>query len=247
VSSDGTPTVTTFRERLGQFEIDVVKDIEQHTRGQAQNPAWRAMRYGMLTASNFHRICEAVEKGHCPQSLLKTILSKYKINSSVPSLNWGLKKERVARELYARASRSTHKKVVVEEKGLYVMSDYPFIGCSVDGIISCKCHGKKVFEIKCPFSSRHLHPKEVAVQKGCSIVGNISVVTDKSEYYHQMQGQMGIYGIPCCDLVIYTEKGIHVSHLQFDEKFFCDMIMKMNVFFDQYLFQHLLADVTNME
>jgi hypothetical protein len=59
------------------------------------------------------------------------------------------------------------------------MSDYPFIGCSVDGIISCKCHGKKVFEIKCPFSSRHLHPKEVAVQKGCSIVGNTFVVTEK--------------------------------------------------------------------
>lgn len=68
------------------------------------------MRYVMLTASDFHRICEKVEKNHCPQSLLKTITSQYNTNLSVPSLDWGLKIEKVARELYARPSRSTHKK-----------------------------------------------------------------------------------------------------------------------------------------
>lgn len=56
---------------------------------------------------------------------------------------------------------------------------------------------------------------------------------------------MGIYGISCWDLVIYTQKGIHVSQLDFDEKFFSDIVMKMKEFFDKYLFQHLLADVTN--
>lgn len=93
-------------------------------------------------------------------------------------------------------------------------------------------------------SSVHIHPREVAIRKGCVIIGNKSLVTEKSEYY-QMQGQMGIYGISCCDLVIYTEKGIHVSQLDFDEKFFSDIVMKMKEFFDKYLFQHLLADGTN--
>lgn len=56
---------------------------------------------------------------------------------------------------------------------------------------------------------------------------------------------MGIYGISCCDLEIYTEKGIHVSQLDFDEKCFSNIVMKMKEFFDKYLFQHLLSDVTN--
>nr|XP_034325261.1 uncharacterized protein LOC105329320 isoform X3 [Crassostrea gigas] len=245
VSGNRTPTAAQFREELGHFTPEVIKDIEHCTRGQAENPTWKAYRYGMLTASYFHRICKAVEKGSCPQSLLKSIMSKYDTDIHVPALEWGLKKEKVACDLYTRANRSVHKRVVVEKRGLYIMSDYPFIGCSVDGIFTCRCHGKKIIEIKCPYSLRHMHPREVAIQKGCVIIGNKSLVTEKSEYYHQMQGQMGIYGISCCDLVIYTEKGIHVSQLDFDEKFFSDIVMKMKEFFDKYLFQHLLADVTN--
>lgn len=211
VSGNRTPTAAQFQEELGHFTPEVIKDIEHCTRGQAENPTWKAYRYGMLTASYFHRICKAVEKGSCPQSLLKSIMSKYDTDIHVPALEWGLKKEKVACDLYTRANRSVHKRVVVEKRGLYIMSDYPFIGCSVDGIFTCRCHGKKIIEIKCPYSLRHMHPREVAIQKGCVIIGNKSLVTEKSEYYHQMQGQMGIYGISCCDLVIYTEKGIRFT------------------------------------
>lgn len=119
------------------------------------------------------------------------------------------------------------------------MNDYPFIGRSVDGIFSCRCHGKKIIEIKCPYSLRHMHPREVAIQKGCVIIGNKSLVTEKSEYYHQMQGQMGIYGISC------SLKKVYDLQLDLDEIYFSDIVMKMKEFFDKYLFQHLLADVTN--
>lgn len=77
VSGNRTPTAAQFREELGHFTPEVIKDIEHCTRGQAENPTWKAYRYGMLTASYFHRICKAVEKGSCPQSLLKSIMSKY--------------------------------------------------------------------------------------------------------------------------------------------------------------------------
>ncbi|KAK3083939.1 hypothetical protein FSP39_005662 [Pinctada imbricata] len=222
--------VDSFREHLGQFSQDIVNTIEKDTRGQFQNSTWKTMRYGMLTASNFHKICNAVDRRHCPPSLLNSILSKYETDLEVPSLQWGRKKEPVARDLYTRASRINHKKAMVEEKGLYVMNDCPFIGCSVDGIFSCKCHGMKILEIKCPYSTRNLHPKEVAIQKGCCIDGNKSVVTENCDYYHQLQGQMGLYGIPSCDLVIYTQKGIHVSHLEFNKIFFNEMMKKLQLF-----------------
>lgn len=242
--SVSNPTAETFIESLGKYAPDVVKDIESSTRGQSENQVWKVMRYGRLTASNFYRICEAVDRHHCPPSLLKTIMSKYETDVEVPALQWGRRKEEVARDLYTRSCRSIHKKVQVEEKGLYLMNDFPYIGCSVDGIFSCKCHGKKVIEIKCPYALKHMHPKEVALQKGCITVDNKSVVSEKSDYYHQMQGQMGIYGIHTCDLVIYTQKGIHVSQVEFDEAFFNNMLKKISIFFHQYLFKHLLQDVT---
>ena len=35
-------------------------------------------------------------------------------------------------------------------------------------------------------------------------------LTKESEYYNQVQGQMGIYGYHLADLVIYAKLGIHV-------------------------------------
>lgn len=79
-------------------------------------------------------------------------MSKYDTDIHVPALEWRLKKEKVACDLYTRANRYIHKREVVEKRGLYIMSDYSRIGCSVDGIFTCRCHGKKIIEIKCPYS-----------------------------------------------------------------------------------------------
>ena len=50
------------------------------------------------------------------------------------------------------------------------------------------------------------------------------VVTENCEYYHQMQGQMGIYGINQSHLVLYTKKGICVARADFNHDFFQRML-----------------------
>jgi hypothetical protein len=111
-----------------------------------------------------------------------------------------------------------------------------FIGCSIDGLFTCKCHDSIIIEVKCPFALRDEDPKDVCLKKGCVIdeKGRI-VVTEISEYYHQMQGQMGIYNIHQSNLIIYTKKGICVAHANFDPHFFQSMISKLESFFKQHV------------
>ena len=52
-------------------------------------------------------------------------------------------------------------------------------------------------------------------------------------YYAQVQGEMDITGRKWCDFIIYTEKGINVEHIDFDQDFWDkDLLPKLVEFFD---------------
>lgn len=55
-----------------------------------------------------------------------------------------------------------------------------FIGCSVDGLFTCKCHGSTIIEVKCPFSSRDEDPKHVCLKKGCVFNENGEIVVTEN-------------------------------------------------------------------
>lgn len=210
---------------------DNIAHIESCTVEQSDNKTWHELRKGRLTASNFYRVCKAVDANNCPLSLSKTILGDYgEINA--PSLVWGKKKEKAALQLFMRVCRQSHVKPFLSKKGLRIHHSMNFIGCSVDGLFTCKCHGSTIIEVKCPFSSRDEDPKHVCLKKGCVFNENGEiVVTENCEYYHQMQGQMGIYGINQSNLVLYTKKGICVARADFDHDFFQRMLNKLDTFF----------------
>jgi len=52
-----------------------------------------------------------------------------------------------------------HKDSAVNKSGLLIDREYPCIGASPDGIVTCECCGKGVLEIQCPYKF-----KEVALQ-----------------------------------------------------------------------------------
>ena len=124
----------------------------------------------------------------------------------------------------------------------------PFLGCSVDGIVSCKCKSEnhtKLIEIKCPYVLREKTPKDAAKQKFCILDEETSrwVVTPQCPYYCQIQGQMGLYGYSECDLVIYTNHGIHVSTAKFDQSFYDSMLKKLAKFHLKHLVPYLLTQL----
>jgi len=60
-------------------------------------------------------------------------------------------------------------------------------------------------------------------------------VTEDCPYYAQIQGQLGLYGYSECDLLIYTEKGIHISTAKFDEQYYSEMLTKLHKFYSTYV------------
>ena len=64
---------------------------------------------------------------------------------------YGIENEGVAKTHYIDKI-SAHESLTVEDCGLFINPVIPWIAASPDAILSCKCHGKGVLEIKCPHS-----------------------------------------------------------------------------------------------
>lgn len=95
---------------------------------------WILARTFLLTASNFAVICKKRDT-RPPENLIKHLRSCRLRLATVPSLNHGRKHEAKARRCYAEQH---HKNVSVSFKnvGLIISSLFPFLGASVNGIIS---------------------------------------------------------------------------------------------------------------
>lgn len=103
----------------------------------------------------------------------------------------------------------------------------PFTACSINGLVSCSCHSNKLIEISCPFSLRNKHSKKAAEMKGCILENGIWHVTADEPYYHQIRGQLGIYGLQQRDLNICTTKGCVVIPVYYDDNFFQMVVSKL--------------------
>ena len=50
--------------------------------------------------------------------------------------------------------KEEHTDLTVHDSGLLINPNWPFIGASPDGVVSCACCGKGTLEIKCPYCHR---------------------------------------------------------------------------------------------
>ena len=220
-----------------------VSDIMEATHGQSENKLWYLVRKGLLTASIFSKANHYIDKqAEPPASFMKIIMgeNQYQEQYLPAPLKWGRNKEPIARMMYQRLHRRNHFSLKVLEKGFLLSKEYPCLGCSVDGVITCKCkppHPDKLMEIKCPFACRDMTPKEAAIEKNISYNKQTHQweVTSKCPYYAQIQGQLGLFGLTECELVIYTRHGIHISKAIYNHEFFTEMVQKLLLFHEKYV------------
>ena len=99
------------------------------------------------------------------------------------------------------------------------------MGASPDGAVYDPSHKDAPFgfvEIKCPYSVRDLTPIEASHTPGfCCVENNLGnlELKEKHSYFVQVQGQMAIGERPWCDFVIYTQKGINVQRISFNQDY----------------------------
>ena len=164
-----------------------------------------------------------------PENLIKEIMS-YKVPFTSKYTQWGSDMESSALEMYVSTLCGEHLEMEMKKCGLYICQTMPYLAASPDGIRQCKCHGKVLVEIKCPFKYKDRIPTSL-VGLDDFYLDNNSNLKKSHKYYTQVQLQMSVTNINSCDFVVFTERGILVTQVTKDEEFCKSAVTKATQFF----------------
>ena len=127
-----------------------------------------------------------------PSTIFINTIRQYKPSSDVAATKYGKEMEFVAFHAFTEYFRLHHENTTVSQTGLNVNAEFPHLGASLDGVVSCLCHGKALLEIKCFRKCRNglsrwdSDPGFPVSTDGCIGEGHL--------YYYQLQHQMLVTG-----------------------------------------------------
>ncbi len=241
----------------GNYSVEERRHISQSTVGQSVNDQWFDLRVNRITASVAHRVITrmatlARDSNTDMSSVVQAVTSRTDI-SHLPDGSWGIQQESKARQDYVLVESLLHQGLKVDMHGLEIFEANPFLACSPDGVVSCKCKqhrsglgNKWLIEIKCPGSFRDKSPQEVAVAVcGVKCVDGKWVLQPQHKYHCQIMMQLGIMGLSHCDFVVHTKQGNLKVNVEFDADKFQEIINTLGRFGKEYLFPRLIFSIFN--
>jgi len=244
VSHSQRITGEQFVSRLAvtQEKADIISNYEQ------KSEDWLDARKGRITASNFGSAI-GKNKYQSRRGLLKQML--WHTFRGCAATRWGCEKEEVALDVYVNtkqidiasaarvadlenATDEEKDEIVtdlwVEERGLVINPERPWMGNSPDGIVhTTYASGRKelaLLEIKCPFKKTFYPPEPEPP--------NYPV---PPQYMCQIQGTMGNLGLPWCDFVVWTPTETQITRVPFDPNFWNDIMLPglTDYYFNDYV------------
>ncbi|CAK1603844.1 unnamed protein product [Parnassius mnemosyne] len=193
-------------------------EIELETRGQSFNPKWHEYRQTHITSSIFHTVChlrsETLVK-YCNQILNKNLVQ-------TRAMAHGMINEKVAIKKYMEIYG-----VVVEECGLFLSQERPYLGASPDGLLG----SETIIEVKCPYASRNQEIGPLTVPYLQFDYNGQLILKKTNIYYYQIQGQLYVTKRKFCNLLVFTYKSLKVIFIERDEQFITDMLRKLDYFY----------------
>jgi hypothetical protein len=141
--------------------------------------------------------------------LVAKVLGKSQSIYHVPAIIYGRANENAARNLLFALESQKHRDLKLEQCGLFVKSDRPYITGSSDGIVSCNCCPKAVLEIKCPFTLANKSVKDGWKHLDYLNMNDKQILehNQKHPYYTQLQGQMAVTGLKMGHFFMWSPKG----------------------------------------
>lgn len=244
----------TFLEQHCNLSEDEINHIYTGTMGQYQNGSWLAIRKGMVTASISKRVCTRFETYKRDQEqgqvtntsvLNKLILEGSNLDRErLPAaIVYGLQNEEKAIDCYCEVLRQNHNNVKIQHCGLKVSKTYCFIGASADGIASCSCHGQHLIEVKAIEAHQDQSPNYAAQQRHCFLENGKWKLKKDSEFYYQIQMNLGLHEMDTCVLIIYTNKGIRPVSVSFSKTFFTSMVEKIVKYYGYCFFPYMSSQI----
>lgn len=195
-------------------------EIESKTKQNSMKTAWRSERCHHLTSSAFGKICKSkLENG---SKLAKTLLNP--VSFSAAAVNHGLKYEQAALRQYSALTGND-----IEECGLFVSPDTPFLAATPDGITV----NGIVVEVKCPFVAKDKNISDVTVPYLKEEYGHLTL-DKRHDYYYLVQGQLYCTGRQQCDFCVFTLVDFMVCSIERDSDFINAMLLKLDSFYNNY-------------
>lgn len=227
------------------YTDDDIDFIEKSTIEQASSSLWYRFRAGRITASNFKSVCRTSVE-HPSVSLIKRICFPENYVFSSSSVQYGRENEKKARNTYFKKNSKLHSNLKIVDCGLKVNREFPHIGASPDGIVTCDCCGTGVVEVKCPFSQRNSRTLKAIFSKKNSpliMVNGSLIMNKKHQYYYQIQMQMFVSDVAYCDFVVWNNSETLIVRCLKDTIFWEQEYPKTTSFFYKTILPELLGSI----
>ena len=169
----------------------------------------------------------------------------YTTTPNASKITCGQENEKRTWTQYKTLSLQEHQNFVIQDTGLHINAEFPYLGPSPDGLIQCDCHGKGVLKIECPHNYRY-GIKNWQQDKTFCIDENYQIKVDH-KYYYQIQGHMFILNLDYCDFFIWSPATFtnHTNYLKIHVKRNDGFINAMFVKLQNYFFKVLLPEIVS--
>ena len=193
--------------------------VEIETRCQASSKLWFSLRAGRITASKL-KAATATNYIKPSVSLVKAICYPHEMKFSTPATRWGIDHEQTARHKYYKLQSAKHTCLSVNECGLFLSTDNPFLLATPDGFVSCLCEGCVSRYLEIPYNLRfgtlENPPRglffEICMKMGMQLKRN-------HQYYFQVQAQMALTSTTSCDFFVWKTADTFLERIAFDKEF----------------------------
>ena len=225
------------------------EEVARKTSGQSNNQTWTEMRRGVITASRMLAVVRKIyadgqiRNKKSADNLVSTILN-YVPSFSTKATQWGILNEPVARNKYKTAAAKKHKDFRLNETGIVLSTQYPYLGASPDALVECSCCGKGIAEFKCTWSHREKTAREMAqIPSTCLQVNDKEIIqlNQKHEYFYQLVMLMAINDVHYGDFYLMTSVDSHCQRICFDEQLWKKCLPKLCSFFSQCILPELFT------
>ena len=147
----------------------------------------------MITASRFKACCHT-DLSQPSKSLVLQVCYPQKNKFSTEATRFGCDNEKLALSTLEKHLKNEHENVKIKESGLIRSCEFPFLGATPDGNMSCPCCEEDyILEIKCPFkcTKQTIVELETTDNRFCLEFkdGKYYLKNDHA-YYYQVQLQM---------------------------------------------------------
>lgn len=223
------------------MDRDLVEQVEVRTRGQRTNPDWFRFRKNRITASVAHSVAHSgFANGRTstpPASYLRAIIGESG-RVQTRAMAWGVQHEDEAvRKYQEQRSATLGCPVSVQDCGLFIDPDRPWLAASPDGIVT-DGQWRRCLEVKCPFKHRARSVEAAARDDPAFCLEKLHQegapqlsLKRTHPYFTQVQCQLAVTGLKMADFVVFTQRDLAVVQVRFDPDFWDQTVTKLERFY----------------